>query len=182
SHLYVDPQRPEFTCTASGYSDAGASVDFALVDVAGQELMRERVPLVSPDASGFGQSRTLVGTAVWKPALPDVGYYRVRSALGGEQGQSEKAEISLALVPEQEAPRKGEFGWTFGRGKGSLTLAEVAEVAQNGGVNWLKTPVWDVASEPGQDDKFIVFVDSLERSNIRLVGMLTDPPAAVRKK
>jgi hypothetical protein len=142
-HLYVDPDQPEINCTASGFADSKAFVVFQLLDVEGHELQRTRLLLDSDAEPGSNaissvtradkataattsDSTILAGHAVWRPSLPDVGFYRVRCSLNGQTDDANPKEVSLALIRHETASLRGEFGWTLPRGEQSLGLDQPA--------------------------------------------------------
>jgi hypothetical protein len=177
-HLYVDPQRPTVIYTASGFENRDAAVDFTLTDVDGHELAREQVALQLEPATG---SAPLEGQANWKPPLPDVGLYRVQARLHGSADAQRMRELMLISIRDQKTPPRGEFGWSLGPGEKRLTLDELAEFVRHAGIQWLKFPLWDESTDSDRVEQLYSFAERLRNQHIELVGVLADPPAAVRK-
>ena len=169
-------------------------VDFELLDIEGNELLRQRLPL-EPDravdpvdarparnsaAGRTAEPTVLVGSAVWRPPLADVGFYRVRVSMSGRRDAQHQREISLALIREQKKPARGEFGWTLPNGEKPLTLGELANLVQHSGINWLKFPVWDGSADALRNDRLVWFSERLQIEGVELIGLLVDPPNDVR--
>jgi hypothetical protein len=179
NRLYVDPQRPTITYTASGFENRDAAVDFVMVDVDGHDVAREQVPVILDGPSALP---ALSGHAIWKPPLTDVGLYRVRATLNGRADSQQQREIALVLIHDQKLAPRGEFGWSLRAAEKRLTLNELAELAHHAGINWLKYPIWDESADSQHVEQLYSFADGLRNENVELVGVLADPPAEVRKR
>ncbi len=81
---------------------------------------------------------------------------------------------------------QGEFGWTIRRASDMPALKELAELASQGGINWLKYPLWGSVSDanstpatlnlgPGQTQtptQISAFFEELSLRHITAVGLL----------
>jgi hypothetical protein len=190
THLYALPQQPEVTCTASGYIADDLTIVFDLIDVDGRVLQQFRRPIkesaVNDVAGAKPQADEVLreGKVVWRPPLPDVGYYRVRATIDGES-EGERPEVALTLIRAQESISHSEFGWAFSRGERPLGFDELADVARHGGISWLKFPLWqDDSDKTGEkrNGRLESFVDQLKSDRIAIIGLLNTPPAGVLKK
>jgi alpha-galactosidase-like protein len=191
-NVYVDPARPTITCTASGFAEENSRVSFELLDLSGRVIVRQQQQLVGTAQSGAGLSDNeeveatraagIVGTATWTPPIPDLGFYRVRVAMPGRVGVVHQRELSLALVRPQPSPNDGEFGWTLPDGENPLTLAELIDLLNHAGINWVKFPVWTSSQDSSRSDRLVWFAERLHLQHIEMVGLLHQPPADVRRR
>ncbi len=69
---------------------------------------------------------------------------------------------SLSDVADQ-----GEFGWTIKRSEDMTALRELAEIASQSGINWLKYPLWNSVSEASSNapPQISAFFDDLTQRN-----------------
>lgn len=197
-HLYAIPESPEVICTASGFSNQNAGIEIQLLDVEGQEIQRARVALethsmndadktqqllAGSNSGVLGQkSAVFIGSAAWKPALPDVGFYHVRAHLDGCSYSPSPCETTIALIRKEEILPQGEFGWTLPQGERPLTFDELTFLAEHSGIHWLKFPVWNAAADQARGDQLASFAQRLQNNHTQLVGLLADPPMEVRKR
>ncbi len=189
-NVYVEPNRPTVTCMAAGFADENSRVTFELLDLAGRVVARQQqqLKLVNPspagvlDADDEEKSGAVVGTAVWSPPIPDVGFYRVRVVMPGRVGMVHERELSLAIFRPQSSPASGEFGWTLPDGENALSLSELVDLASQSGVNWLKFPVWIGGQDVNRTDRLVWLAERLHLQHIEMVGLLHQPPADVQKR
>ncbi|HKD36880.1 MAG TPA: hypothetical protein VKB78_08760, partial [Pirellulales bacterium] len=191
-NVYVDPARPKITCFASGFADENSRVIFELLDRTGKLIATEEQQLIvttktsdvrsDVDASEAPRATGIVGNAVWKPPIPDMGFYRVQVKMPGREGVVDQRTLSLAVVPDTPIPSSGEFGWTLPDGEKPLTLGELAELLGKSGVNWVKFPCWIGSQEASRIDRLAWFAERLRIQNIEMVGLLHQPPADLRKR
>ncbi len=182
NHLYAIPDQPQVVCTASGFADAKTKVDFQLLDVDGHEIQRARLLLELDDTNQSAASTVFSGHAVWRPALPDVGFYHVRCSLNGQKSQTTSPEVTLALIRPEAAPKHGEFGWALSQGKRPLALDPLADLVEQSAIGWLKIPLWNAGSDPRHCELLAAFAERLQNSGVKVVGVLAEPPADVRKQ
>jgi hypothetical protein len=120
----------------------------------------------------------------WTLAAHDYGYYEVRAELQRAGKPILEARTSFTVFDLGDAVQQGEFGWSLEGGPGEMPLRELADVAVQSGINWLKLPLWQSVydndkEKPGQIAEFF---DRLSIRGITPVGMLNDPPPALRSK
>ncbi len=99
-NLFTDPQDMEVTCDISGSFDRAPRMHFELVDLSTlsdqaedwfarptwwSPRRRERARTVRP-AQRIGGKGGFSGSASWKPALTEPGYYRIRATIQGLTG------------------------------------------------------------------------------------------------
>ncbi len=158
----------------------------------------------SPAARADGPS---TDTLTWTPPLPGVGCYRVRCrlleasrAMPNEKTPNEKMpgraelvavsqdgerllaeqEMMLAVLPARDRHDRGTFGW-------SLPLADaspppqLAELAARLGVAAVKLPLWLDEKDDARRTARRNLIDDLRSRDVRIVGVLANPPASVRK-
>ena len=178
THLYLDTQHPIVCCNVSGLADQDTAVAVSLRDVAGRELAHQSVPL---QIDGIHGSDLPSGIALWQPDLPGPGFYHAKISLPG-YGKSLEQEITLAVIRPYAPPAAGEFGWTLPQGEKPLTLAQLADLAAAGGINWIKLPVWSAAASTDRADQIQTFVDQLDANHTQLIALLNDLPESVAKQ
>ena len=179
THLYLDTQHPTVHCNIFSLTDQDTAVTVSLLDVAGRELAHESIPLQIDDAHDIDARR---GVALWQPDLPCPGFYRAKISLPGGYGKSLEQEITLAVIHQYAPPISGEFGWTLPRGEKPLALAQLADLAAAGGINWVKFPVWSAAASTDRADQIQTLVDQLDTNHAQLIALLNDPPESITKQ
>ncbi len=182
SHLYLLPGQPQVTCAVSGISDTKSMITFQLFDVDDHELQRARMPLVLDETTQSDGDAVSIAHAKWQPALPNVGYYKIRCSLDGKADAALSPEISVALIDAQPAVAGGEFGWTLSHAEQGIPLEQLAGIAEQSGISWLKLPVWSAPGNSKRAEQLAVIAERLQAAGIKIVGMLADPPVEVRKQ
>jgi hypothetical protein len=141
----------------------------------------------------------ITGNARWKPPIPDFGFYRVRvsmhqaakeqpALLAGQVANVRTSPeptvlqrtITLAFLrPLPKAPGS-EFGWSLPGGEDPLPLNPLATLLGQSGLGWAKYPVWFSEQEQDRADRLAWFAERLSIHGIELVGVLDQPPEALR--
>ncbi len=161
-------------CRTSGTAVAERDVEFEVTDGLGRVLASERKQLApNPEDSGHA--------AQWNVPLEGAGYYRVRARMMGSAGPVHMRERTVVLLPRGNAGFKGEFGWTLEDAERSLSLAELANIASEAGIHWLKFPLWYGDEDASRVDRLMWFSDRLNSQGIEIVGLLHEPPTAIRQ-
>ncbi len=185
-NIYFDNEKPELLCTASGFAADQTLVIFELLDFQGERLAWEERRLIDPrdkreNAPPDDQPKVFSGSARWQPPIDAPGFYRVRCELPGRSGVANQREVTLAVVRKRSLSQGGEFGWTLPTAEGPLSLVELSDVLGLAGVSWTKFPLWDETSPVEREEQLVSFAERLSMRKIELVGMLSNPPAEVRK-
>lgn len=179
THLFTLADTSEIHCDVSGIADLYPAVTFELFDHLGVKIASHRQKL---DAVFSASGRnTFAGSAVWRPPLPDYGFYRVRAALHGENRTVLDRRITLALLRPIPAPPRGEFGWTLNSDHEPLPPGPLASLLGQVGIHWAKLPVWFDPSESQRAEQIASFAEQVSLQNVELVGILDQPPAELRK-
>lgn len=113
------------------------------------------------------------------------GFYAVSAVLSRDTKPILTKRTSFAVMDTlSDAADQGEFGWTIKRGEEMTALKELAEIASQSGINWLKYPLWNSASEGNSNTppQISAFFDELAQRKITPVGLLNDPPAELRNQ
>jgi hypothetical protein len=120
----------------------------------------------------------------WKLDAKDYGYYRVQSALDRDGVIIIQKHTSFAVIELTDRVGRGKFGWSIQKNVSKMSPRELADVAEQAGINWLKHPVWKSAYSKNQQDTAQVaeMFDRLAHRGITPIGLLSDPPAEIRKK
>jgi len=111
------------------------------------------------------------------------GFYAVEAVLSRDGKPAMSKRTSFAVMdPLSETSEPGEFGWTIKRASDMTALKQLAEIASQAGINWLKYPLWGSASEGNlhAPPQISAFFDDLLQRRITPVGLLNDPPADLR--
>lgn len=151
-----------------------------VVDETSRPLRPETAPDGSPaDAKGsFGKRVT------WSLPSQDFGFYRVHAALQRNGQVILDERTTFAVMDLIEEPRGGEFGWTIDSQSHAIGAQELADVAFQAGINWLKYPLWQSASadEGRPSGEVSAFLDRLVHRGITPVGLLNNPPSEIRQE
>lgn len=204
--IYIDPERPEIICEASGFQDPAARIVFELLDLNKVVLAKTEKPLrraeetpqlavsAKPQASAAPTEKSdssaaksiandapvYSGNVSWKPPIKEPGYYYVRVQMPGELGTINTRELSLIILRPLPGQTSGEFGWSLPDGEGPLSIGELADLAGQGGIHYLKMPVWSSSEKPARMEQLLWLSERLSLKRIQMVGMLSDPPELVR--
>jgi len=121
---------------------------------------------------------------VWKlPAQPR-GFYRVLAALERD-GDVMIEKLSSFLVMDFVEPQgQGEFGWSLAQPPDGIPLQDLADMATQSGISWLKYPLWQtVESDWSKESRNLAeLFDTLSHRRMTVVGVLNNPPDDVRRK
>lgn len=189
--LYESPGDVELQCELTGLVDPSWTVDLRLEDASGlpvdqQELVISEssstpTAMVTRRDLAAGQTH-FSSDVVWRPQLNDVGFYRLHAELVGPQGMVVERELSLAVIrPERQHPA-GEFGWTLPQGDRPLPLPVLTQLLGQVGINWVKFPLWHDVNDETRVNELVRFTERMRVQGITVVGLLHDPPPAVRAK
>jgi hypothetical protein len=79
---------------------------------------------------------------------------------------------------------RSESGWSVAQGAKDLLLTELANVAAQAGIHWLKFPVWRSMSsdEPAPPFEIAELFGLLAQKGITPVGILSNPPPDLRNQ
>ena len=187
-NVYTDANNIAVSCRFSGMSRPNPPLYFELRDLQDNVLLRESLQssgTFSGDASS--KEKSFTGEAVWRPRIHDYGFYRVRVSMEGlasigndRTGMTLLRESTLVLVPEHEGVAGGEFGWALPQGDHPLSLTVLSSLLEHVGINWVKFPVWYGEKDKDWADKLARFAEHLSAAGIEMVGVLDQPPPAVR--
>ena len=165
--------------------EAGSSfkLQLSLSDVAGEVLEQNEWTLQSSELlnSSIKESAHRIR---WTLPAQQHGCYFVLATLKRDDETIQTIETTL-VVAEPSRPRPtGEFGWSLNNGLGPLTGDDLALVAYEAGVHWLKIPVWNsmhdkAATGPAELSRLF---DGLFDRSISVVALLNDPPKSIRSQ
>lgn len=186
--LYPAGKPINVRCRVSGYRDDVPEVRMDLCDAVGNVLVQDRLQL-RPAASAAEAAEQfadlpkdfLVGEARWTVPATDAGYYRLNATVSHEKVDLSRHELRLAVATAAPRPEQGEFGWSLPSGERTLTLAQVAQWANQSGIHWIKFPLWYDAHDEARVEAVNWFADRLNAQGVNLVGLLCDPPLETRR-
>lgn len=175
----------ELRCEVSGIQVRDPQVLFELFDREGQRLAQTRVSLTRIPAGkrGADAAGETGGHAVWRPPIEDYGYYVVRAALHADDRQEALLDRTQSLVVLRPLPavRESEFGWSLPR-EAPIPLGPLAALLGQAGLGWAKVPVWCEPEDTATADRIAWFAEQLSLLGIALVGVLDEPPPALRSQ
>jgi hypothetical protein len=185
---YLTPDQPvQIDARVSGLEEgANFQLFMSLSDVAGNELEHSSWPLKLPT----GQPVTLgerVLPIKWSLEPRPHGCYFVLAHLERDGKIMLLTESTVAVVDPAEARPGGEFGWSMPRGLeglSNLTSQELAFVARQAGINHVKIPLWQSMHDEGPSTpaEIATLIDHFSGQSISVVGLLNDPPTAIRSQ
>ncbi|GAB4153707.1 MAG: hypothetical protein Tsb009_30160 [Planctomycetaceae bacterium] len=120
----------------------------------------------------------------WKLPPAGHGFYSVRAALERDGKVILAKHTTFAVMDLIDETREGEFGWSVARGTQQIPLKELADIAAQSGINWLKYPLWQSVfnQQPNPPAEIVEFLGLLVRRRITPVGLLNTPPPELRNK
>ena len=191
-NLLFDSREVEVVCEASGFSQPRPTVTFHVSDALGNEIARHEQPFdvrtaetpatLSLDAFAEGPAG-LVGEGRWRLDVPGPGFYRVEAAMWGESGFVFRRRLNLAVIDSHDPAPGSEFGWTLPGGGDALPLPLLARLVGQAGIGRVKYPLWfGEERSPQEVERRVGFIDWLSTADIELVGMLDEPPQALRSR
>lgn len=187
--LYEAPGEVELHCELTGLADPNWTIALRLEDA--EQASIDNQELVVSESNAIGTARLsrrnldsdkehFTTDVTWRPRVSDVGFYRLHAALVASEGPLLERELSLAVIrPEAQRPN-GEFGWTLPRGDQPLALPVLAQLLGQVGINWVKFPLWHDVNDATRVNELVWFTERLRLQNMTVVGLLHEPPAAVR--
>jgi hypothetical protein len=113
------------------------------------------------------------------------GFYAVEAVLSRDAKPILTKRTSFAVMDSlSDVSDQGEFGWTIKRAEDMTALRELAGIASQAGINWLKYPLWSSVSEGSLNTppQISAFFDELSQHKITPIGLLNDPPAELRNQ
>ncbi|MEX0820330.1 MAG: hypothetical protein WD070_12090 [Pirellulaceae bacterium] len=177
NNVYVHPSDVEITCHVSGISHPAPRVRFELEDVYGTILETHETAMQSnrPEAA---TSAVFAGSATWSPTIIEYGFYRVRASMSDQT--NDPIVTNIAVLQSLSQSKQGEFGWSLPRGDDPVSLKDLEDLFEDVGIHWVKFPVWYSHEDQGRADELARFAERMSARKINLVGMLDEPPPAVR--
>ncbi|MBC8352100.1 MAG: hypothetical protein H8E66_08920 [Planctomycetes bacterium] len=180
NNIFAHPKDVQITCQLSGISQPNPTVRFELQDVDGKTLFTHQTAMQANNQKQAPAS-VFSGSATWHPPLDDnaFGFYHVRVSMSDQASDPMATNIAvLQPLPKSEV---GEFGWSLPRGDAPVALTDLVGLLENAGVHWVKFPVWYGDEDTGRADELAWFAERLSARNINMIGMLDEPPKAVRE-
>lgn len=187
--MYESTGEVELRCEITGLADPDWKVELRLED-ARDELVDHQALIVSetnstPAAQVVRRDlesgkKHYSSEVVWRPRLSEVGFYRLHAELQGKQGPVVERELSLAVIRREPQRASGEFGWSLPRGDEPLPIPVLAQLLGQVGINWVKFPLWHDVNDAARVNDLIWFTERMRAQGITVVGLLHEPPPAVR--
>lgn len=187
---FKERQQPIRITTQATGLDSGHSYQLSLqlFDSSDNDLITKNFPLepeepeVNLAKAGVKHERAPILTNF--PAQ-EYGFYRVEAKLERDGVEIIHKETSLVVMDITKARRRGEFGWTMGgTAARASSIAEIADIASQAGINWLKYPLWDSldSHDPQLPGRITGQFDQLAQRHVTPIGLLSTPPPAMRRQ
>jgi hypothetical protein len=180
---YLTPKDPiQIDALVSGLEvDSTFTLKQSITDVFGNEVDRQSWTLELKPAEEI-QSADRVKQIQWKLPPQERGCYLLRTHLEREGRLMLLTETAIAVLDQARPQANGEFGWSVPKGVGHLTTDELAFVAGEAGINWVKLPLWKSLHDggeltPGETSELL---EKFSDRSVAVVGMLADPPDSMR--
>ena len=182
---FKDPYAPiEIEAEASGLLPGHQyRLSFEMQNNEQQSIATEDRPLKSP-AKENELSATMPNLqhVLWKLPPQKYGYYSVYAKLLRDDEVILQKQTSFAVMNLTENRQEGEFGWSFPHGIGQVDVEEMANIAAQAGINWVKYPLWNTTDSDSRlaPAEVLELFQLIERKHIQTVGMLDEPPRHIR--
>ncbi|MBN2293824.1 MAG: hypothetical protein JXM70_15455, partial [Pirellulales bacterium] len=194
SGVYVDPDKVQVHCCASGFTQKQPRVELFLEDNEGRQIAKHECGLVTAGATRHAESLLDAlsdepvgrqGTAQWKPPVTGPGFYRVYAEMKGMEHLRtihRRQELSFVVIDSSRNEPRGEFGWNLPQGNRPLPLSKLSRLLGRMGVSYIKYPLWygENLSE-NEIEELYRFAVKLNSQGIELIGVLDNPPPEVLK-
>ncbi|MDA1053338.1 MAG: hypothetical protein O3C40_23045 [Planctomycetota bacterium] len=178
NNIFTHPSDVEITCQVSGISQPNPKVRFELQDVDGKTLITHDTAMQANDTDA-SSARVFAGSATWRPAIPDYGFYHVRVSMSDHA--SDPMATNIAVLQPIPKTKQGEFGWTLPRGDDPVSLKDLVSLLEDVGIHWVKFPVWYGDEDTGRADELAWFAERMSARKINMIGVLDQPPKSVRE-
>jgi len=166
AHLTACPSRPKVAIEVRDSSDQRVAE------------LEKLLPADNPKDQGQDES----WAKQWEMRFPAPGLYRIRLVWTGEGGFEHMLESPVTVIETWPRTTGGEFGLALPELLEPATQAQYLRLLEDGGVHWVKFPPWILPGDTQDLERRVALVEELRRRDIRIVGLLADPPAAVRKQ
>lgn len=180
---YLTPKDPiQINALVSGL-EVGSKFTLkqSITDVFGNEIDSDNRKLELKQAERI-RSEDRVKSIKWELPPQERGCYLLRTHLEREGKLMLLTETAIAVLDPAKPQPNGEFGWSMPQGIGYLSRDELAFVAGEAGVNWVKLPLWKSLHDDGEltPTETSELLEKLSDRSIAVVGMLADPPDDMR--
>jgi hypothetical protein len=183
------PQAPVVITTNVGGLDTNSQyrLKMELFDSNGKlaaETIRPLAPKSTVTDIESGNETQKPQTVVWNLPPTGHGFYSVSASLERDRKIILVKQTTFAVMDLVGGTRDGEFGWSVPSGTRDIPLRELADIAAQSGINWLKYPLWESVfiQQPNPPEEILEFLDLLSHRRITPVGLLNKPHPELRKK
>lgn len=184
---FIDPNLPlAIEARMRGIEDETEyELKFQVVDAHGNvaDQWRHSLADASSPASTTGERKVR-----WNPESMEYGFYRVNCWLYRGRIPIALEKTSLVVLDQLIVPSDGgEFGWTVQRRVDRPLLDQLTGLAQQAGINHIKLPLWSITDTTDvKNNQLAVLLnhtfEQMNRSFIRPIGVLGEPPQPLRGK
>ncbi|MFN0021294.1 MAG: hypothetical protein ACKVP0_23845 [Pirellulaceae bacterium] len=165
--IFTSPDQVEVQCEIAGIPHTQTTLHFEIWDHDGHSLDTDTQNLTTgPDA---------IARAVWKPAVPGFGFYRVQVRWQGLKHEKIERETTLVVLRPASLPKVGQFGWTLPSGEDPLDSPQMAGLLAQSGIHWAKYPVTFSPADASAADRIAWFAEKLSLQGVEMIGVLDHP-------
>lgn len=164
-------------------ADSSFGLRLSMSDVAGEVLEQKQwAPLREASQTSTAQDRSR--KILWNLPARQHGCYFVRADLERDGQTIQTTTTTLVVAEPSQSRPTGEFGWSLNKGLGPLRPDELALIAHEAGVHWVKIPVWSSLHGEGTSTptELAHLLDELFDRSISVIGLLNDPPKSIRNQ
>ncbi|MGE0605712.1 MAG: hypothetical protein AB7O62_01205 [Pirellulales bacterium] len=180
-HLYLDAEQVEIVCRASGLQGLQTTLQLSLEDAQG-EPVDSTLRRLDDIATARGNSSSDRLVLRWRPKITAAGFYRARVTMQGRDETIVSRETTLAVLPVEDMPAEGEFGWSMPAGEGAVPLTALPQLLTQAGINRVKLPIWLSMDDQQRSSEISVLDERLHAQHIELIGVLDEPPAELKAR
>jgi len=137
---------------------------------------------IPPNGSVVASQPTQIfaGESNWSLDSLAPGFYSITVRLSANNDLEMVRSANLVVITPVTLPKSGEFGWTL-PGPEPIDLEHLPRILKQSGVSWVKYPVWREGQSANHLTDISWFAERLATGNIRVVGILDNPPTEVRE-
>ncbi len=173
---FTNPADASLRVEASGVLDAELALELTLRAADGREMVRETRKLRGRRETLTGAAPVYTAALDWHLPLEENGWYEALVTMNGVTRR-----MPLVVLPELPAGIGGEFGWTLPPLEDSLSVDELTPLLVQAGIGWVKIPVWHSEQQSRAAEHSAALADRLATRQIRVVGLLDQPPPDARR-
>ncbi len=183
--VYPEGTRPKVFCRLSGLTQDGADVRFTLTDVYGQTVMTHTAAAEVGNAAVDG---FYSGEVTWQPEIARPGWYSVSAELFsrdtglGSTNAHSRPHRTLVILGKLPRAVATPFGISLAGVQSNVPIQRLPAWIEELRVGWVKMDCWLPPNDRLASDQMAWLTERLSDRGIRTVGVLAQPPDALRSQ